>query len=65
MKVYTNNKQNKYIRCVRYGMFKPNCDAIYKELSNSINHFYSIHHLTQLKHVKPQLMLVKNNLARK
>ena len=65
VQVYANDKQNIYIRCIRYGMFKPNGDMIYEELLYSINHFYSIHHITQLKHDKPQPMLVKCNIRRK
>ena len=44
VQVYTNNKQNMYNGCIRYRMFKPNCDTTYEELLYDINHFYSIHH---------------------
>lgn len=65
VQVYTNNKQNMYNGCIRYRMFKPNCDTTYEELLYDINHFYSIHHTIQLKHDKPQPMLVKCNVRRK
>ena len=32
VQVYKKNKQIIYIRCVRYWIFKPNCDEINEEL---------------------------------
>ena len=64
VQVYTT-KYAHQIRCIRYGMFKPDCDTTYDELLDSMNYFYSVHHLTQLNHDKPQPMLVKCNITRK
>ena len=64
VQVYTT-KYAHHIRCIRYGIFKPDCDTTYDELLDSMNYFYSIHHLTLLNHDKPQPMLVKCNISRK